>query len=842
MTHTTTCSQLRRGLLLLLLTLCSLTIDAQTTLVKAQLKDATTQESEPYVTVRVYTSDNREKPVAMSVADGDGLVSQEVKGQGSFVLQLSTIGKKVVEKPFTLKGERELNLGTILMEEDAQVVAGVEVVGTKPLVKMEADKMTYSVENDQDSRTQTVLDMLRKVPMVTVDGQDNITVNGSSNFQVYVNGKPNPMLSQYASIAFKQMPASMVKSIEVVTNPGARYDAEGTGGVLNIVMQTQDGQTQKMNGMSGQANLMAAREGVGGGVSLTGQQGKWSYSAQLFGNHMEMNRTTVDINRHSILNNQLTSDMTYHQSGRHIQNFVMASLGAGVELDSMSNLNASFSLMNSRNKDRGFPTTDMVYNYSGADMSLAPMSYSYSNRMKQVQKWNNLQASIDYQRFFNKDHTHWLSLIYQLGYQPTGTDNWTLFDEAYQLPLDLTSRKSLDDNRTTEHTLQADYVVPVSKTQTLSAGLKYSTRLSKAISDYYLDQDGEMTFSPDMSMHYRFTNHVAAAYLEDDIKLGKWGLKPGVRYEHTWQHVEYRLGQGENFSKRYGNFVPSMTISYALAPVVNLGLTYNMRISRPGIGYLNPYINRSNPTSISYGNTHLKVEKSHTLRLSFNAFLGKLMLTANLQQRISNNGISQYSFLEGEILHNTYGNNVKTRQSAFNMFASWSPWQSTRFIVNEEVSYTDLESTVSGRRNHGWKLSSMVGLQQKLPAKFNFNLYLINRTKTFILPGWTSGFNMVNATINRSFFNDKLTVGLSGISGLGHGGKFCFDTYTSGPNYRQLQRVRVPVQTVMLQLTYSFGKLKTQQQKQTKEVDNNYKDLQNQQIDLNGMGGMGGGN
>ncbi len=824
-------TQLIRGVVTLVAVFFSIAAGAQTTVVKALLKDAQTQESEPYATVRVFTPSDKEKPIAVSVADGEGKVHQEVKGKGQYILQVSAIGKQTVEQPFTINDESQIDLGTILMKEDAQMLSNVEVVGTKPLVKMETDKMTYSVENDQDSRTQTVLDMLRKVPMVTVDGQDNITVNGSSSYQVYVNGKPNPMLSQYASIAFKQMPASMVKSIEVVTNPGARYDAEGTGGVLNIVMQSQDGQQQKMNGVSGQANLMAAPEGIGGGVSLTGQQGKWSYSARIFGNHMEMDGTEVHINREQM--SELGSTfMNYYQKGRHIQSFGMAMLGAGVELDSMSNLNVNLSLMKNRNKDTGNPTTS----WSGG---IYGDGFSYSNRMQQKQGWQQLEASADYQRFFNKERTSWMSLIYQFNYQPNSNDSWTLFDQDYTLPLDLTSRKSIDHNHTAEHTIQADFTTPVNKSMTLSYGLKYNYRLSHANSDYYLDHEGSFVYEPTMSMRYRFSNQVGAAYLEDDIKIGKWGFKPGLRYEQTWQHVDYLRGEGVDFSKRYGHLVPSMTISYAFAPVVNLGLSYNMRISRPSISYLNPYVNRSNPTSITYGNTELDAEKTHTMRLTFNVFAGKLMLTTHLQQRICENLIAERNFVQDGIYHGTYANAAKTRQSAFGWFVSYSPWPSTRFILNGEVAYTHIESRFNSRTNHGWNINSMFGLQQKLPAKFNFSLYVINRTKQYTLPGWNSGFNMANATINRSFFNDKLTVGITGITGLGHGGRFCFDSYGTGPNYRNHQRVRVPVRTVMLNISFNFGNLKGAAQKESKQVDNNYKEQKSNQIDINGMGGMG---
>ena len=147
----------------------------------------------------------------------------------------------------------QVNIDSLEAVYDSLELKGVTVTAAKPMVKMEADKMSYDVSADTDARSATVLDMLRKVPMVTVDGQDNITVNGSSSFKIYVDGKPNPMLSQNASQVLKMMPASAIQKIEVITNPGARYDAEGAVGVLNLVTAKQGGGAgaQSMNGLTG---------------------------------------------------------------------------------------------------------------------------------------------------------------------------------------------------------------------------------------------------------------------------------------------------------------------------------------------------------------------------------------------------------------------------------------------------------------------------------------------------------------------------------------------------------------------------------------------------------------
>ena len=255
----------------------------QTTTVSGELLDSLTHEGEPFATIRVYKGRKSEKPVAMSVTGQDGKFAQKVTGQGSYLISFSSMGRKeIVRKVQLTAAGGTISLGQLLVQDDAKQLKGVEVVAQKPLVKMETDKMSYDVQADNDAKTNTVLDMLRKVPMVTVDGQDNITVNGQSSFKVYVDGKPNVMFSANPSQIFKSMPASAVKSIEVVTNPGAKYDAEGVGGVLNIVMNHADGQGKmKMNGYNGNVSLTASSRGWRTSGFLSGQQGKLTYSANV---------------------------------------------------------------------------------------------------------------------------------------------------------------------------------------------------------------------------------------------------------------------------------------------------------------------------------------------------------------------------------------------------------------------------------------------------------------------------------------------------------------------------------------------------------------------------------
>ena len=174
--------------------------------------------------------------VKLAVTDAEGRFSEKIDSIGRYRILISSVGKKPIKREFYLSDTDSIaDLGVLYTREESELLKGVEIVVQKPLVKSDPDKITYSIENDPDSKTSTTMDMLRKVPMVTVDGEDNIKVKGSSSFKIYVNGKPNAMMSTNPKEVLKSLPANSVKEIEVITEPGAKYDAEGIGGILNIV-------------------------------------------------------------------------------------------------------------------------------------------------------------------------------------------------------------------------------------------------------------------------------------------------------------------------------------------------------------------------------------------------------------------------------------------------------------------------------------------------------------------------------------------------------------------------------------------------------------------------------
>ncbi len=824
--------QVRFFFVMMLLTL-SAVVSAQTT-VKGVLMDETLGEAEPFATVRVFKQGKTDKPVAMFLTKEDGRFSEQLTVKGRYDIVFSSVGKEDLRQTVTLGNEPTLDLGTLYIKENATALKGVEVVAQKPLVKMEVDKMSYNVADDEDSKSNTVLDMLRKVPMVTVDGQDNISVNGSSSFKVYVDGMPNVMFSSNPSMVFKSMPASAVKSIEVMTNPGAKYDAEGATGVLNIVMNKQmpaaggmPSQSYSMNGYNGTVRASAGTKQLGGSAFVSGQQGKFSYSVNAMTSYNKPGNTSTELEQ--IQDNGVSQIMTSTSDVK--TPFTMGSLTLGYQLSEMSMLNATAQVNTMSMKSTGTTTTKM----GGYDVA----DFSYDSRADMKNARTSFSGSIDYQRFFNKEHTQSLALTYQLNYSPATTETTNTFGGTRGVGLpDLTSRYSENDDKTTNHTFQLDYTMPLAVGQTLNLGGKLQFHDATSDSKYYL----KGVYDPATSSDYEYKNKILAGYGEYVGNFNKVGVKTGVRYEYTWQDVEYHLGNGHDFSTGYGSLVPSASLQYTISQGSNLGLTYNMRISRPGISYLNPYVDKSNPIALNYGNPDLDVEKAHNLSLVYNMFTPKLMVNLNLHHNFTDNAISQYSFYDSDnLLNTTYGNVVKRHQTGLSAYVNYLLTPSTRLFMNGGLNYTDLRSDALSQSNSGWTANIMAGLQQTLPWDLKLSAFAITSTKNYTLQGWSGGFNILTGSLSKTFFNDKLTLGLQGIVGLNKGGNLAIESSSRGQNFTSHTNIRVPIYGVTFTVSYTFGNSKVRARQHVNRVQNDFIEQQSQGEIINNAG-SGNGN
>ena len=393
------------------------------------------------------------------------------------------------------------------------------------------------------------------------------------------------------------------------------------------------------------------------------------------------------------------------------------------------------------------------------------------------------------------------------------------------------------------HIFQLDYSTPIATGQTVNMGGKLQLHDATSESKYYLTG----VYDPNTSSEYEYKNSILAGYGEYVGNWNKVGVKAGLRYEYTWQDVEYHLGTGNDFSTGYGTLVPTASLQYNLGMGSNLGLTYNMRISRPGISYLNPYVDKTNPIALTYGNPELDVEKAHNLALVYNMFTTKLMVNLNVHHNFTDNAISQYSFYDDlNRLNTTYGNVVKSHQTGVNAYVNYLLTKNTRLFMNGGVNYTDLRSNALAQSNNGWTANTMVGLQQTLPWDLKLSAFAITSTKSYTLQGWSGGFNLLTGSLTKSLLNDKLNLSISGLTGLNKGGKLNIEAFNRGKNFNSHTNIRVPIYGVTFTVSYTFGNIQhpTSNTQHPTRVQNDFIEQQSQGEIINnaGSGSTGSGN
>ena len=789
---------MNRFIVIAFLTLSSVISYAQSTKVQGIICDSLSKQGEPAAIIQFFEANELSNPIAYTTTDENGRFQQLIIGQGNYRMTFNNMGRKSKAIDFVITDQREIDLGEILVEDDVEVLKTASVTAQKNLVVMDADKITYKVEDDMDSQTSNLLDMLRKVPMVSVDAQDNITVNGSSSFMVYVDGKPNPMMTENASLIFKMTPASYVKNIEIITNPGAKYDAEGVGGVLNITTNAvQTGDQEKNDGVYGNVTATGSQRGVGTGVLMTTQKGKWAMSLSGNALYNNMDGTSVNIDR-----TQSTEAGEIHT--------LISSVSDMRTPVYTGNLNMSYELDSQNLFSMGTAITHIGATTDGplsTAVNSPYMEYSYSGNTLTKVKMSTITANADYQHLWKDAPERSLIISYQFSGTPAATKTENTFEVPVGMPFDLANRMSDVSTNSLSHTAQVDFSTPLTAGHTLSTGLKFIGRHNFSDSKDYVEVDNVLSFNPLSSLQYNFFNNIGAAYAEYAGVVRKVSFKAGVRYEYTWQKVTYSEGDGEDFRLGYGNLVPSASIQYNITQNQNIGLTYNLRISRPGITYLNPYVNTSDATALTYGNPNLIAEKGHNLSFIYNYFSPKWIANITFRQVFTGNGISDYSFYdESNLLNTTYGNIISTSNTGINAFITWIPGQKTRVMVNGGASYVDIRSKELNQKNNGLNYNALVGFQQTLPWDIRLSANAIITGKSVTLQGYSTGVGLCSIGVTKGFLEDKLTLSVSGITNVSKSKHMTTESIVNGPDFRGSTITSIPIRAIQFSLSYTFGK------------------------------------
>jgi hypothetical protein len=795
------------------LLIASMNIYAQTAvsgiIVQGQTVDSISSEAISFANVKIFSEQQKVTPVKVGATDENGYFSLTLKTEGKYILNVEYLGKKTIFLPFSVEKAQNLNLGKIAMADNAQELKEVTVTAQRPLVKIDLDKITYNMEEDPESKTNNVLEMLKKVPMVTVDGEENIQVKGSSNFKFYINGKPSNMLSNNPKDVLRSIPANNVKNIEVITEPGAKYDAEGVAGIINIVMQSQSslgGYTVSLNGYANAIGSSGAA--AGGGTYFSVKYGKIGFTGNFFYQNYNAPKSSYSTFRENYYNDDnrfLTQNGTSKNRGRFLMGFGEFSY----EIDTLNLINANVSERGGKNSSEQI--LDVLMENSNKDDV-----YSYKQSSNTKYSYPGLTLGADYQRTFSVKE-RLLTVSYKLD---SYNNNMSSDNQINPILNSNTNQNSQFSNADSyEHTFQLDYTTPLSKIHTLESGIKFIKRINKSLSGLSIFSDNDWLDIPSDNDKFRNVQDIWAAYAGYNLKYKKWGFKTGLRYEGTQMNVEYPINTKRNFDAGYSNLVPSATVTYMVKKNQTIRGGYNLRIQRPGIYHLNPYINTSDSNYIQYGNPDLGVVKYHNFNANYNLFTPKFTMNANLSYSVTNNGISDFTWIDGSVSNTTYFNLLKEKRWNLSSYLNWTPTPKWRLFGNLSGNYSNLQSNKDNSiKNSGFTGNFFGGIQYTLPKDYMLNLNGYKSMPNITLQGEGMSYYFYSFSASKSFLNKRLTIRLN-TSNFFTEDLIFKQTKKSDDFYLQTTNIQ-SMRQFGISVSYRFGEMKAQIKKAQRTISN----------------------
>ena len=783
-------------------------------------------EPEMYATVKVFSLTDSIKPVSTGVSNDKGIFNQSLKRAGKYRLNVYTLGKNPFNHIFEItEAKPELDFKNIILTVGDNELGTVEVVATKPLVSLEVDRIGYDVQADDEAKTSMVDEILKKVPMVSVDPDGTIKINGSTDFKIYKNGRPNNSYSRNAKDIFKSLPANMIEKIEVITEPGAREDAEGVSAILNIVTL----KNTITKGAMGNVSLYYSSPGVPNpNVWLSAQYDKVALS--FYGG---LNVTT----RHSSKSSS-ESEAVYEQTGNILKSngessstgiFGYWGMEGSWEPDTLNLVTFEFGGYNSRSKSN---SNNIIEMWNGSDLL-----YKYNSISKSGPGgWGDLNGSINYQR---STHTKGETIIfsYRVSNESNTTKSEVKYDkDGFIVPFDYNG--IISDSKSTgwEHTFQLDWTRPFGKHHTMDIGGKYIYR------DNHSDTKREYINVRDEDTEFKHITSIGALFADYRLNLGKFGARAGIRYEFSHLSAKFPDGKENPFSADLNDWIPNVGLIFNPNRQNSLKLSFGSRIQRPSIYYLNPAVNES-PNFTSKGNPDLESVRKNSLTFQYNLMKPKFNIGLTATYNFSNNDIISIMYTNGDHTYSDFANAGKMQNASTNIYLNWRPTTKTSFMISGGLRYNYIEKPASEllprESAHGWGNNFFGRFAQTLPWDINLSIYANSwlspkgLNSKFRATGWSNIYYGLD--LRKSLLKEKrLTVSL-GISNPFHSKNPGYVSYSWNEGYhsksfsqnRYMTRVTVGV-------SYRFGKMSTSVKKVNKSI-------QNDDVMGGGSGNSGGG-
>lgn len=780
-------------------------------LVRGTLIDSSTRLPIELATLALTKNDS--SPAKAVLSSSDGSFKFELTEKGTYVLTVSFLGyQKHVSGPIQITDSGTTELGKIKLQAEAGVLAEVIVKSRKALVQNKGDKIVYNARGDISNKAGSASDVLRKAPMVTVDAAGNVKMRGSSSIKVLLNGLPSNILAKNLKEALKTIPANSIESIEVITTPSAKYEAEGAAGVINIITK------RKAKGVNGNIELSVGNldQSAGGGLNVAA--GKFNFNVSLNASR-ERERNVSGLSRISINNGQQIGRLTQRTDALEKNRGTYGDLTAEFRPDSSQKIGATASFWNGQ-----WPQESNLYNLY--ESNIAPAAYNQISR--QSGKFGQTDLSLNYQKKFRRAGQE----LQFIGQYSTSKDQSDYFTRQFKVDGTPTFiEKGPNNGRGTEMSFQADYAHPLnhSAKNLVEGGLRFSKTNSSSkytVSNNLSNPGSEyLTIDPARSDNMKYFQDIFAGYVSLKFETSNnWSFRPGVRLEGTRMGGEF-AGNTPRFTANFVNVVPSALITKKLNDQHNIKLNYTERIRRPWIWDLNPYVDASDPRNLSAGNPHLRPELTRMLEAghSYTAASG-FSMNSSLYFNTNSNAIESFITVDNQGVSRSIPQNIASnKRLGTNVFVDMeinSEWTLNSGI---ELYHVWFKSNALAVRNDASFYAVTLNSAYMLPRDYVFQVGVDYSNGYVTLQGRNSADYNYRFSARKGLLKNKASITLTVNNPFQN--NFLQRSFATAPTFQSTATDRYYNRSITLSFSWLFGGLRVSEPEEKRFPDQTEKPL-----------------
>ncbi len=789
------------------------------------LLDSLTNEPLEYASVALFSSKS-DKAVNGTITDDQGRFRLLEVNVGTYELRITFLGyeNRRIANIETTKQKPDADLGNILMVGQAVELAEVEITTEKALVENKIDRIVYNASQDVTNIGGDAADVLRKVPLLSVDLEGNVSLRGSSNLQILINNKPSGMFSSSVADALKMIPAEEIKSVEVITVPGAKFDGEGSGGIINIITKKRN-----VEGISGSVSASGGSRNGNGNASLAyargrfGINGSGSYRASWprAGYNTFFRADTLEGGEIRLL----------EQEGETFSDWN----GFGGRLGAFYDFNAYNSIISSFNYRGQFNGRDAKNNASFIDPA-ALINQQYLQTQETFGLFSGYDWNTDYIKTFEKKDQE-----FSIGVQVSGNVNkqdYTLLREGIENSLNdpdlFIDEQSDNKGNNLEITFQSDYIHPFSEKVKLETGAKAILRTIDSDYDYSQRFLGSSSYVVDdfRSNVFNYEQDVYAGYGQLSWNINKkWSTVFGARYEHTSIAGSFEE-ENEPFENQYDNLLPSFILSRKLKGFSNVKVSYSKRIQRPSLRFINPFVNSADPRNITVGNPELDPELTDQVELAYTTILkGGITLNTAVFYRRTTDVIENVLRVNKEGVTETSYLNISDNQSfGVDFFGSIQLFKIWAIRGGASVYSYDAQGQINGNlvSNTGMVYRLNGNSTLTLPKDFQVEFFAFYRSPQISLQGTQTSFYIYNFGAKKLLFKKNGSLGLNVIQPFQK--NMVFDSDFSGNGFYQNTSFILPFRSYNVNFSYRFGNSKKQRSRRSKIGNDDQKEGSTQEF------------